>query len=183
MQPMCLLHWGAKHMWLYCILQLVRWLALAIAISLLLWCMVVLPSMAKNNYGATKLGHVPNPWGVDYTHHYWQCLLASPSVRVWKMMGEHLYINIPPNNVTAGTGRKRWCDQGMRGWSHRPLLASPATIMWKMEVRDDLNYRVIVERYPCLNEVVGNSIPAWKSSLYLTEKKKEKRKRKRKRTS
>ena len=35
-----------------------------------------------------------------------------------------------------------------------------------------LNYWVIVERYPFLNEVVGGSIPAVKSSIYLLEKKK-----------
>ena len=33
-----------------------------------------------------------------------------------------------------------------------------------------LNYRVIVERYPFVNKVVGGSIPAVKSSLYSTEK-------------
>ena len=31
-----------------------------------------------------------------------------------------------------------------------------------------LNYWVIVERYPFPNGVVGGSIPALKSSLYLT---------------
>jgi hypothetical protein len=33
-----------------------------------------------------------------------------------------------------------------------------------------INHRVIVERHPILNEVVGVSIPAVKSSLYLTVK-------------
>jgi hypothetical protein len=33
-----------------------------------------------------------------------------------------------------------------------------------------LNYRVIVEKYPFPNGVVGGSIPAVNSSLYLTEK-------------
>ena len=33
-----------------------------------------------------------------------------------------------------------------------------------------LNYRVIVEKYQFLNEVVGGSIPAVKSSLYLMGK-------------
>ena len=32
-----------------------------------------------------------------------------------------------------------------------------------------LNYRVIVEKYPFPNGVVGGSIPVVKSSLYLTE--------------
>ena len=34
-----------------------------------------------------------------------------------------------------------------------------------------LNYWVIVERYPFLNEVVGGLIPVVKSSLYLTKNK------------
>ena len=34
------------------------------------------------------------------------------------------------------------------------------------------NYRVIMEKYPFPNEVVDNSIPVVKSSLYLTGKKK-----------
>ena len=33
-----------------------------------------------------------------------------------------------------------------------------------------LNYRVIVERYPFPNELLGSSIIAIKSSLYLTKK-------------
>ena len=33
-----------------------------------------------------------------------------------------------------------------------------------------LNYQVIVERYLFSNGVIGGSIPAVKSSLYLTEK-------------
>ena len=34
-----------------------------------------------------------------------------------------------------------------------------------------INYKAIVERYPIMNEVVGNSISDVKSSLYLTKKK------------
>ena len=32
-----------------------------------------------------------------------------------------------------------------------------------------MNYHVIVERHPFMNGVVGNSIPAIKSSIYLTK--------------
>ena len=35
-----------------------------------------------------------------------------------------------------------------------------------------VNYRVIVERYPFFNEVVGNSISTLKSSLHLMGKRK-----------
>ena len=65
-------------------------------------------------------------WGVDHTgqfrHHP---LLASPVVIMWKVEGQHLFLNIIPNNFTAGTGRKVWCDQGMRGRSHR-LIETPS---------------------------------------------------------
>ena len=30
-------------------------------------------------------------------------------------MGQRLLLNIIPNNFTVGTGRKVWCDRGMRG--------------------------------------------------------------------
>ena len=33
-----------------------------------------------------------------------------------------------------------------------------------------LNYQVILERYPFMNGVIGSSISAVKSSLYLTKK-------------
>jgi hypothetical protein len=36
-----------------------------------------------------------------------------------------------------------------------------------------LNYRVIMERYPFPNGVVGGSVPVMKSSLYLTEERKK----------
>ena len=38
-------------------------------------------------------------------------------------------------------------------------------------VQDDPKLRVIVERYPFLNAIVGGSILVVKSSLYLTRKK------------
>ena len=39
---------------------------------------------------------------------------------------------------------------------------------WMKEMT--LNYLVIVEWYPFMNEVLGSLIPAMKSSLYLTKK-------------
>ena len=46
-----------------------------------------------------------------------------------------------------------------------------------LEIRSKmiLNYRVIVEKYPCLNGVVGSLIPTVKSSLYLTGQKQNKK--------
>ena len=50
--------------------------------------------------------------GVDHTGQFRQHMLASPAVIMRKVEGQHLYLHIIPNNFTAGTGRKVWCDQG-----------------------------------------------------------------------
>ena len=51
--------------------------------------------------------------GVDHTDHFWHHPSASPAVIVWKMVGQHLFLNIIPNNFTGGTGPKVWCDRDM----------------------------------------------------------------------
>ena len=53
-------------------------------------------------------------------------------------------------------------------WVFQLPLLSCLNVFMQSEMT--LNYWVIVERYPFLNEVVGGSIPAMKASLYLTEK-------------
>ena len=65
----------------------------------------------------------PGAWGADHTNHFLHPMSPSPAVPLWKVMDQHLILNIIANNFTARTGRKIWCDQGMRGWSHQPLLA------------------------------------------------------------
>ena len=50
---------------------------------------------------------------------------APPTVIMWKVVGQHLFLNIIPNNFTAGSER---CDQGMKGLSHRPPLAPSVSI-------------------------------------------------------
>ena len=52
-------------------------------------------------------------WVVDHTGRFRHHPSASPVVIVWKVVGQHLFLNIIPSNFTAETGRKVWCDQGM----------------------------------------------------------------------
>ena len=47
--------------------------------------------------------------------HRWVLTLSVDisTVIVWKMVGQHLFLNIIPKNFTAGIGWKLWCD---RAW-------------------------------------------------------------------
>ena len=66
------------------------------------------------NFGVIKargLSHGP-------VRHY---ILASLDVIVSKAVGQHLLMNIIPNNFTVNTRQKISCDWGMRIWSHRPV--------------------------------------------------------------
>ena len=51
----------------------------------------------------------------NHTNHFWHHLSASLSVIVWKVAGQHLFLNIIPNNFTTRTEWKGWCDRGMIG--------------------------------------------------------------------
>ena len=44
----------------------------------------------------------------------WHHQSTSPAVIVWKVVGQHLSLNIIPNSFKSGTGRKNWCDRGMK---------------------------------------------------------------------
>ena len=58
-------------------------------------------------------------------------LLLAPSVSISgynNVVGQHLLLNIIPNNFIVGNEWKIWCDRGLRGWSHRPLLTPSVTI-------------------------------------------------------
>ena len=39
---------------------------------------------------------------------------ASPNVIMWKLLDQYLFLNIVPNNFTAGTGWKFWRDHGTK---------------------------------------------------------------------
>ena len=58
--------------------------------------------------------HALDGWEADHTSHFWHHPPTSPAVIMWKVVGQHLFLNIIPNNFTAGAGRKSWCDWGMR---------------------------------------------------------------------
>ena len=47
---------------------------------------------------------------------------ASSDVIVWKVADQHLFLNTIPNNFTARTGRKVWCDRW--SWGRQPYMPS-----------------------------------------------------------
>ena len=59
---------------------------------------------------------------------------ASSIALVGKVVGHHLLLNIISNIFTVGTGRKCWCDQGRRGWSHRSLTTPSVGIFYRSSV-------------------------------------------------
>ena len=95
------------------------------------WKVVGLASILKiipNNFMARTgqetlvwSGHEPGvrgiefwgSWGVDHTGQFRQHPSASLVVIVWKVVCQHLFLNMIPNNFMARTGWKVWCDWGM----------------------------------------------------------------------
>ena len=64
--------------------------------------------------GERTVGFTWPGWGVDHTGgQFWHHPSAFLVGTVWKMVGQHLFMHVVPVNVTAGTGRKVWCDRGM----------------------------------------------------------------------
>ena len=51
---------------------------------------------------------------IGHTSHVWHHPSASSTVIVWKVVDQHhLFLNILPNNLTAATNRKVWCDRSL----------------------------------------------------------------------
>ena len=81
-------------------------------------------------------------WRVHHIRQLRHHSSASPAVIVRKVVGYNLFLNIIPNNFTARTERKVWCDQGMSepclgSWSLPQLGASPgpnARAKWELVV-------------------------------------------------
>jgi hypothetical protein len=50
---------------------------------------------------------------VDHTGHFWHRPSTFPAIIIWKVVSQHLFLNIIPNNSIARTGRKVSCDRGL----------------------------------------------------------------------
>ena len=83
-------------------------------------------------------------WGADHTGQYWHHPSASPAVIMWKVVGQHLFLNIVPNNFTARTEREVWCDRGMRTpwvWMTVALnLGHKKPTPWGQKLQSAINY-------------------------------------------
>ena len=73
-------------------------------------------------FGPIMLKHLPGHWGADHTGQFWHHMSANPAVIVKKMVDHHLFLNIIPNNFTARTERKVWCDWGMNQATRLPQI-------------------------------------------------------------
>jgi hypothetical protein len=76
-------------------------------------------------------------WGVDHTSHLRHRPLASPDVIVWKLVGQHLFLNIISFDFKVGTGGKFWCDHGTRDKLHQPLLPLSVRVSGCNSVEND----------------------------------------------
>ena len=86
-------------------------------------------------------------WGVDHTNHFRYHPLASSAVIMWKVVDQHLILNIIPNNFTAGTKRKVWCDQNM---TPPPLLrTTTASHLPHWRQHDHLTFLLACTRRKC----------------------------------
>ena len=79
-------------------------------------------------------------WGIDHTRHFLYHPSLSPAAIVWKVVGQHLLLNIILTNFMAGTRWKDWCDRGHKWWrggvSHPPL---PTRVILRCS-SSDLNF-------------------------------------------
>ena len=65
------------------------------------------------------------------------------------MVGQHLFLNIIPNNFTATTGRKVWCDRAMSG-----LAVEPSTfqkVPWPILPRQQEKGSILPRNIPLWN--------------------------------
>jgi hypothetical protein len=58
-------------------------------------------------------------WGVEHTGEFRHHMSASPIVIEWKVVAQHLFLNIFLSNFTTGTGHKFWYDRSMSPHPHR----------------------------------------------------------------
>ena len=132
-------------------------------------------------------------WGIDHTSHFWDHPLGSPVVIVWKVVDQHLFMNIITSNFTARTIRKFWCDRSMRvdhtgRYWHHPSTSlacnsvksggptsvsqhNPQQISW---LEPDMTFGVIIRAWerkssPCfLPKTKGPNLPPHLSETKIT---------------
>ena len=78
-----------------------------------------------NGRSVRFVGFVAVGWGADHTRQFRHHPSASPAVIVRKVVGHHLFLNVIPNNFTAKTERKVWCDRGMMRGHYKPHPVPP----------------------------------------------------------
>ena len=91
----------------------------------------------------------------DHTGQFRHHPSASPAVIVRKVVGHHLFLNIIPNNFTARTERKVWCDRASTG--------SSVTNCWFSPSLPDIGHRE--RERACWDEWVWTSVPNLTGSI------------------
>ena len=77
-------------------------------------------------------GRREREWGANHAGLMWYHPLTSLVETMWKVVGQHLFVIMLFNSSRAGIIHKFWCDQGMRGRSHR--LVPTDTIRWHLRL-------------------------------------------------
>ena len=76
-----------------------------------------------NNGQGLSASYVKWPSRADHIGRFQHHPSASPAIIImWKVVGQHLFLNLIPGNFIAGTKQKVWCDRGMTGRSHGAVL-------------------------------------------------------------
>ena len=86
-----------------------------------------------NEWGELSTSYIWTGWGVHHINHFWHHPLASRDVIVWKVMGQHLILNIIHNNFTAKIEWKVWCDRGMSLTNYRLKFKTSGILLTILE--------------------------------------------------
>ena len=75
----------------------------------------------NNKWGKPTTSYNWGSWGADRTSHFWHHMSPSPVVIMWKVVGQHLILNIIPNNFTVGIRREVCCCEWGMSWRNNRL--------------------------------------------------------------